>query len=727
MKIRTHFLPIIILLLLVSCVKEPAEPFDDPTAGITVTADQGDFVFTTSLEEELCLLPYRETSLLLNPPVCMEKEHVYVIYRHDEETRERIFAADEIPPADVADYHAEEVIVYTYTGGTLAEDGRIPLNWGERKNVNVSDVLVDEEAGVIHLYGYVREIDGVLHYRFDMEGGLLSETVLPRDVVWDHQNYLLTDDSIYYFEKDSRYIDYFGNRYLDVWQYDMETEQTALILEDVSQICMLDGELYYLKCDGTEDGLPVSSEEFEKNRDALYKIYRRNLYRYDAASDTHTKIAPFNTGEAVYEMVMTDDSVYFSDQDTLYCYDIAEEKTVTLTDCTENLSDLNLGTGCLSFTVSNCMTAVYTLSEAPVSVENSREKLTFAKYTPDSVPKIPEENTIKILRQNGYNAAGEWGYTSADLAEYTNTMAKKLMAGDRDFDIFYVSTEMAGLFDAAYYEDLSNYSLLNGYYDRMQPGAKELCSIDGMPCLIPVDLYTFMNRVDTSCLSSEYDLPQTLEEFIEFKDQVTLEGGSYLLSGNRAFVVFQPLFEQFTANFMNRTVSDREAKRDLTFLYEMVYDLMQNDAVYFGDGVTRTNHVFDFVQNRGSLSLKENQRVMPILKISEDYGETWHGGFYTVNPNSENKTLAVIFLACMIENELALDLELSQLYQGEREDDGEVYDLYLSQLAAGVRGYQIPDFKSYLRGQFDQLESGETSASEAADVLWRYLKMVRDE
>ena len=61
----------------------------------------------------------------------------------------------------------------------------------------------------------------------------------------------------------------------------------------------------------------------------------------------------------------------------------------------------------------------------------------------------------------------------------------------------------------------------------------------------------------------------------------------------------------------------------------------------------------------------------------------------------------------MIEDELAHDMELSQLYRGERTDDSEVYELYLSQLASGVRGYQIPDFRSYLRDQFDSLESGE--------------------
>lgn len=727
MKIKTYFLSIIILLLLVSCSKEPEMPFDDPTAGITVTADQGEFLFTTSLEEELSLMLHKETNYLLNPLVHIDQDKIYVIYRHDEDTRGRILSAETVSAEDATDYHAEEVILYTYADGVLSENGRIPMQWGDTKAVNVSDLYVNEETGEIHLYGRIRGRDGVLHYRFDMEGRLLSETVLPESVVLDIQNYLLRADCIYYFEYDSGNIDYFGNRYLDVLRYDMADGQTELILEDVSQICLCDGELYYIRFDGTEDGRQVSTKEFEQYRDELYKLYRRNLYRYDFTAGTHTKIAPFNTGEAVYEMVVTENSVYFTDYDSLYCYDIVTEETVRLTESTESLSYLKLGSDCLSFSVSNCMTAVYSLPETPVSVENLREKLTLAKYSPDSFSKIPEENTLKILRQNGFNAVGEWGYTSADLAEYTNTMAKKLMAGDKDFDLFYVSTEMAGLFDAAYYEDLSKYSLLNGYFDRMQPGAKDICSIDGLPCLIPVDLYTFMNRADTSYLTGEYNLPQTLEEFVQFKDQVTLENGSYLFSGNRAFVVFQPLFEQFAANLMNRTVSDREAKQDLTLLYETVYDLMQDDTAYLGDGGTRKNHVFEFVQNRGDFNLKENQNVMPILKVSEDYGETWHGGFWAVNPNSENKTLAVIFLACMIEDELANDRELSQLYRGERTDAGEVYDLYLNQLASGVRGYQIPDFKSYLRDQFEQLESGGITAAEAADLLWRYLKMVRDE
>lgn len=707
------------LIILCSCSHTDPVPFDDPTAGITVTAAADQLELNTSLTKMADISEYRSGNFVVSPNVYMGEKHIYVAHRYPEELLEGL---SEITDEIAAQFFTEEVIVYDYA---LNEVNRIPLDWKDTPRVNVGGLCVDEESGEIHLYS---SAGGLYRYIFDSAGHLTKTQKLPDSIIWNNMTYTLTPQYIYYRERDPIYTDWFVSPCQDIYRYDLQTGETELLLEDVSDFTFYGDKLLYLKCDGREDGQDgISMSEHEKYKDRMYELLKRNLYIFDPETKTHTLFAPFNTGETARFIRLSKDGryLYFGTMEDVYCYNPETQETLHLIESSTGFEVQAMRENLLLLEMGASQVSLYHVPEEPTGlVHSSASVLSFTQYIYGSTP---HEDIFKLLSRNGYSAAGELGYSSADLAEYTNTMAKKLMAGDTDFDIFYVSTEMAGLFDAAYYEDLSRYSLLNGYYDRMQPGAKGICSIDGTPCLVPVDIYTFMNRADTSYLTDEHDLPQTLEEFVQFKDQITLQNGSYLFSGNRAFVVFQPLFEQFAANFMNRTVSDREAKQDLTLLYKTVYDLMQDDTVYLGDGGTRKNHVFDFVQNRGDFNLKDEQRVIPVLKVSENYGETWHGGFYAVNPNSENKTLAVIFLACMIEDELANDRELSQLYQGEREDGGEVYDLYLSQLASGVRGYQIPDFKSYLRDQFEELESGAITPEEAADVLWRYLKMVRDE
>ena len=56
-----------------------------------------------------------------------------------------------------------------------------------------------------------------------------------------------------------------------------------------------------------------------------------------------------------------------------------------------------------------------------------------------------------------------------------------------------------------------------------------------------------------------------------------------------------------------------------------------------------------------------------------------------------------------------------------------LYEVYLTQLADGVRGYEIPDFGDTLRDLFRKIENQEITASEAAKQLFRSIKMVKYE
>lgn len=56
-----------------------------------------------------------------------------------------------------------------------------------------------------------------------------------------------------------------------------------------------------------------------------------------------------------------------------------------------------------------------------------------------------------------------------------------------------------------------------------------------------------------------------------------------------------------------------------------------------------------------------------------------------------------------------------------------LYEVYLTQLADGVRGYEIPDFGDTLRDLFKKIDSGDVTSADAAKELFRHLKMVKYE
>ena len=171
-------------------------------------------------------------------------------------------------------------------------------------------------------------------------------------------------------------------------------------------------------------------------------------------------------------------------------------------------------------------------------------------------------------------------------------------------------------------------------------------------------------------------------------------------------------------------------------LYETADALTKDDRLYIGTGGNLKNSAIKITQNIGKAgSLREGETVMPVLRITEDYQQGWSGGFYAVNPNSPNKELAAVFLACYMENDIYSGTGLAQLYMLSEtaqefvhgEGSEEIYALFKEQLASGVRNHEVADFGMYLYEQFKQIQSGALLPSAAAEETFRYLKMIRDE
>ncbi|MCL2160230.1 MAG: hypothetical protein FWH48_12555, partial [Oscillospiraceae bacterium] len=336
---------------------------------------------------------------------------------------------------------------------------------------------------------------------------------------------------------------------------------------------------------------------------------------------------------------------------------------------------------------------------------------------------------LAIMKTNGFPARLEDGYKSDDYSEYINTMAKKLLSGDDDFDLFYVTSDMSELLRSQYYLDFSSFPLLKSQYDSMLPGAKELCSIDGKLCLALTHINFNVMQQNNALTQTNHPTPKNLDEVIALKEAVSLDflnASSNFMSGSYYHSLVEPWFDQYAANFMAKNES-AEKKETLKFLIETSLMLLQDKSVNIGAGRSADSYI-NFTQFAGihSHNESENSSLAPVPKIDPSFKNTADSYFIAVNPNSKNKQLSAAFVAHVIEYKAFMGDVV--LYENKDAiEDAKDYELYKALLGDSIRSYTNTKYMMTLADQFDALVSGATTAERAADEIYEFLKLVRDE
>ena len=389
---------------------------------------------------------------------------------------------------------------------------------------------------------------------------------------------------------------------------------------------------------------------------------------------------------------------------------------------------------------------LYDLPEKPVPYTDTLTPLRFMMYAPGSInTDRPDLNNIvntptytsvfDLMKTNGYGSYLEMGVIS-NKEEYAHAMAKKLMAGDSDFDLFYVSTEMAQLFEARYYEDLAQYSRLSrDYFDEMVPGLKEICSLDGRISLVPISLTVNTMIINNDLAEDNIKLPGTVDKLLKLADTVTLKGSSYFIGGNRAATIVRDLFEEFAANYMVSDIDTETALKDLTKLYESCLQLTSGKNILTSRGYTGHRCLVSFSTNNGMDIMFHHDDIQlgSLPKISKKYKTPVSGEFWAINPNSENKELAGAFLLCLLgQNRINTYPGAGVYYKNDELPETTpkitaIRELFRQQLKVGIRSYDAPDVFAYVDMHFKQIRNGEITAAEAAAELMRYLRMVKFE
>jgi len=466
---------------------------------------------------------------------------------------------------------------------------------------------------------------------------------------------------------------------------------------------------------------------------------RRSLWVYNLVTGEKSEVASLNTGRQMDSIAYDAENqvLYFSDYTYIYAHPLALQGDIKVAaSYKSNITLLDAGNGSLSLINRNYQVAMYNLPESPVSM--NRDRINLRICVADMEKGQFEQNNRDLLMAmevNGIAVTVEETYIGASITsdEYVNTMAKKLMSGDTDFDLFYVSTRMSQLFKEGYYENLTNYPVLNHYFTQMRNGVEGLCSIGETWALVPFDLTPVMAVVDTALTDGKTaEIPGTLDELLPHMDQLTeslRKNDAWFIRKSYIRRAVDMWFEQYIANFMAKTVDDDTARADLVELYDMTMKIVSHPAVSIDPKATEINGrtdggYFSQIRNFGVNSgLKDTEICAAVPKINPSYRDSFAGTFYAINPNSENKELAALFLAYFLENQK----EGARFYESETNHKNDAAEkLYTEQMENGIRMYELNGWELYLNDRLEELQNGSTP-DEAAEITFRYLKQVRDE
>ncbi|MBQ2724962.1 MAG: hypothetical protein IJF78_04570 [Clostridia bacterium] len=502
------------------------------------------------------------------------------------------------------------------------------------------------------------------------------------------------------------------------------TGESSVIGENVCAYCVSDGNVYYVT-----EGM---NDEFETE-------YR--LYRYIPETAESEEVSVLNLLSRDYIRPLMPNIAYDSVNHVLY-YRYSGAGFACHPDTGENVQIsrdapvlLNLSHGKLVLKSGGDSAELYETPENPEDLSAQMPTLLAADYSIGG-----EQNTLyydkilSVMEESGTYISVKPAYTSDDRAEYAHTMAKKLMAGDDDFDIFRITTEMSALMKEQYYENLSEYEVLAPHFNRMLPGIPELCTIESTLALVPTKLSYDMLYIHDRFAEVTADLPLSMESVCEFADRIStqLKDGVPFLVLPNAYVFFRPWFAQFASNYIYGDMDDDTAAADLAELYRTIAALIEHPSVAVSTEPGQDSYIElkRSVSSR-SKSVKSGRRLVPCFPVKEGYRPVVSGEFWAINPNSKNKELAADFLtAVMVQEQRNSETLMYDIWDDNSSYAAgaeELFDAMKTAAAVSLRSYDIPDLIPILAEQFGRMEAGTLTPEDAAAELFRYLKMTRNE
>lgn len=528
-------------------------------------------------------------------------------------------------------------------------------------------------------------------WTFDINGNLQSELVIPGV---DLFSAVIHRENIYYINQADH----------GFYQYDLKKSNSNIISSETSVFFSSDNNIYYIK------------EDVDDNFNAKKSLYLYENEKSKKILDIAVDISIFN---ASYDS--GNKLLYLSNGTNIYVYsDQTQKIDMIFESYGEYLNILQIAGNVINISNGNHQMSLFELSTTPQAINNQATELKICYVTSQAgQAKLTYDTSIKNMKAAGFPVNLNDGYISDSYSEYANTMAKKLLAGDDDFDLFYVDNTMLQLLKEQYYLDLSAYPLLNDKYNKMYDGIKDLSSIDGKLCLVPLFIKFTALNANLSLVDNIVDIPENLDGFIVARDEIKnsfSDDSTTFMSDSYAHNLVLPLFEQYMANFMNKNDAADEAA--LKQLIENTVVLLNDNSVAVG--AHNRNCYLNFTQIFSSSFEDDiNHKTVQIPKINGNFKYAAEVNYIAINPNSKNKELSAAFIANVIDD--YSDMGVVELYQA---NEGSLYDLMLSDC---VRSCRETEFTMLIAEQVDGLMRKTITVDEMTDTVYNFLKMTRDE
>jgi len=336
------------------------------------------------------------------------------------------------------------------------------------------------------------------------------------------------------------------------------------------------------------------------------------------------------------------------------------------------------------------------------------------------------------------------------LQVYDEMLRKKLMAGDKDFDIFGISSMNAHHFiQYNTTEDLNSYPGIALLFDDMFEGIKSLSSYNGRIYGIPVYLrnsetvFQFNTALAEKTSITVPDPDWTWSDFYSMAKVLKQKNEHYYIlqmdSHEFWFLCMQGIFDSFYANRLEKTLHfDTDEFIERLHLYKRFYDekLIYNETRYYETGnehnILLKNVVFPDYNSSGIYvllpSLNE-KKAFPLVTL-----EHW-----CVSRNSRNKELAAAFLESLIRKEAQAEDKLiggpvlykdPSIYENSMYNSlfihGNFYETYSKMLKYSKR-YEMFDLTNTIYPYVEDFTAGSISAEEASKHIENRMRMVIEE
>jgi hypothetical protein len=209
-----------------------------------------------------------------------------------------------------------------------------------------------------------------------------------------------------------------------------------------------------------------------------------------------------------------------------------------------------------------------------------------------------------------------------------------------------------------------------------------------------------------------------LNAFCQTVEPALAEGACFT-SANNVRQLADPWLDQFNANYMAQRISDEDAVRELTVLFETILSLCNIDRTEIG----LNDHGEKYLTFEKCWLLPNDadaEIIHDLPSVNSEFSGCAGGSYYAVNKNSGNKDITALLLAYTMEY-----YNDRTIYSGTPRNAAEKE--MLDRLQNCLRRVELPGFAEDMYYRFAAMLNGELLPEDAAEETIRYLKMIRDE